>query len=58
MAKKETMKQFEKSSVDRRQDKAGAKKMSIPVGKYEGSPKDLKEDMKTLKAINKKKMRV
>jgi len=48
MAKKMTMKQFEKSAADRRADKNGAH------GK-EGSAKDMRLDRKALVKINGKK---
>ncbi len=48
MAKKMTMKQYEKSSADNRADKSGRHGP-------EGSKKDIAADRKALKAINNKR---
>ena len=53
-AKKMTMKQYEKSSMDKKADKAGQKKMAAGK-KYEGSKADMKQDKANLKKINAKR---
>lgn len=46
---KMTMKQYERSSADKKADKAGAKKAGVSVAKWEGSKADKAADRKALK---------
>lgn len=56
MAKKPmTMAQYEKTATDKRNDKAGAKKMGVSVAKYERTKADAKQDRAELKKINAKR---
>jgi hypothetical protein len=49
------MAKFEKSGMDKKADKAGAKKAGVSVKKYEGSAADKKADAKMMPAFLKGK---
>jgi hypothetical protein len=51
---KMTMKQYEKTAIDKKADKAGQKKVGAGK-KYEGSKADMKQDKANLKKINAKR---
>lgn len=55
MAKKTSMKAYERSAADRKADKAGARKAGVSVKAWEGSRADRAADRKALRKINKKK---
>lgn len=56
MAKKPmTMRQYEASALDKKKDRAGAKKAGTSVEKYERSKADAREDRKQLAKINAKR---
>lgn len=52
---KMTMKAFEKTAMDKKMDKAGAKKSGMSMKKWEGSPADDKADKKAIAKMNKGK---
>ncbi len=49
------MAKFEKSAMDKKSDKAGAKKAGVSKAKYEGSKADKAADKKMMPAFMKKK---
>lgn len=49
--KKMTHAQFERSAMDKRMDKAGAKKAGVSMKKWEGSAADKKADMRAMKGV-------
>jgi hypothetical protein len=55
MAKKMTTAQFEKTAVDKRMDKAGAKKAGVSVKQWENSAADKKADAAAMKKMALKK---
>lgn len=50
--KKMTLKQYEKTSQDRRDDKEQAKKHNEPLKKWEHSKEDVRRDKAAVKRIN------
>lgn len=52
---KMTMKAFEKTAMDKKMDKSGAKKAGVPMKKWEGSKADDKADKKAMAKMNKGK---
>lgn len=46
MAKKPSMKAYERSAADKKADKAGAKKAGVSLKKWEGSKADMVADRK------------
>lgn len=49
---KMTMKAFEKSAMDKKMDKAGAKKAGVSMKKWEGSKADNAADKKAMSKLN------
>lgn len=54
-AKKMTMKAFERSAMDKKADKAGAKKAGVSMKKWEGSKADMAADKKMMAKMKKAK---
>ena len=54
MKAKMTASKWEKTTKDKSNDKAGAKKMGVSVAKYERSSKDAKQDAAEIKKYNSK----
>lgn len=52
MKKPMTMKEWERSDMDKKVDRAGAKKAGVSQKKWEGSKADRAADRKGLKAYN------
>ncbi len=55
MAKKMTMKAYEKTAQDHKADRAGAKKSGMSVASWEKSKADEKADRAAVKKMNKKR---
>lgn len=53
MRKKITMKAYERSSADKRADKAAARHKGVSIEAYEGSKADMKADRAAVKKMNK-----
>jgi hypothetical protein len=53
MGKKMTAAEYERSSTDKKADRAGAKRRGESVKTYERSNEDAREDRKNLSKINK-----
>ncbi len=51
---KMTLKQYQKTAADAKEDKRNAKKAGVPVDKWKKTPKAIAIDKKDLKKLNKK----